>query len=247
MIKAIETVYNGYRFRSRLEARWAVFFDALGVKYEYEKEGFDLDGVWYLPDFWLPRERCWIEIKGEDPTRNERNKLYRLSAESKQPACILFGSPGFELFAEPNWYSPTYGFEVYAGEGWDTWKSAFFSGCMALWETTFNVYRLPEFLIEKYPEEKIPHKDANSLQERKRLIELDERYFLDKYNREHFLWSLGRHFTYVHLRTLMLSINRGLLQAGNSYCLDPRVCRALILARQARFEHGETPKIRGEQ
>ena len=29
MIKAIETVYNGYRFRSRLEARWAVFFDAL--------------------------------------------------------------------------------------------------------------------------------------------------------------------------------------------------------------------------
>ena len=31
-IKAIETVYKGYRFRSRLEARWAVFFDACGVK-----------------------------------------------------------------------------------------------------------------------------------------------------------------------------------------------------------------------
>jgi hypothetical protein len=28
-IKAIETSYKGYRFRSRLEARWAVFFDAL--------------------------------------------------------------------------------------------------------------------------------------------------------------------------------------------------------------------------
>jgi len=39
-IKAIETVYNGYKFRSRLEARWAVFFDALGIEYEYEKEGF---------------------------------------------------------------------------------------------------------------------------------------------------------------------------------------------------------------
>ena len=26
-IKAIETYYKGYRFRSRLEARWAVFFD----------------------------------------------------------------------------------------------------------------------------------------------------------------------------------------------------------------------------
>ena len=51
-IKAIETVYNGYRFRSRLEARWAVFFDALGVEYEYEPQGFVLpSGKHYLPDF----------------------------------------------------------------------------------------------------------------------------------------------------------------------------------------------------
>lgn len=64
MIKAIETRYKGYRFRSRLEARWAVFFDALGIEWEYEKEGFDL-GVhgWYLPDFWLPKHGIWIEIK----------------------------------------------------------------------------------------------------------------------------------------------------------------------------------------
>jgi len=62
----IETVYNGYRFRSRLEARWAVFFDALGVRYDYEREGFDLgEHGWYLPDFWLPREECWVEIKPE--------------------------------------------------------------------------------------------------------------------------------------------------------------------------------------
>lgn len=55
-IKPIETEYNGYRFRSRLEARWAVFFDALGVSYEYEPEGFELpSGKKYLPDF---RVRC---------------------------------------------------------------------------------------------------------------------------------------------------------------------------------------------
>ena len=54
-IKAIETEYNGYRFRSRLEARWAVFFDAAKIKYEYEPEGFELaDGTRYLPDFYLP-------------------------------------------------------------------------------------------------------------------------------------------------------------------------------------------------
>ena len=54
-MRAIETIYNGYRFRSRLEAHWAVFFDTLGVAYEYEKEGYNLgDGVRYLPDFWPP-------------------------------------------------------------------------------------------------------------------------------------------------------------------------------------------------
>ena len=66
-IKPIETVYNGYRFRSRLEARWAVFFDALGIKYEYEPEGFELDdGHHYLPDFYLPAMETYVEIKPED-------------------------------------------------------------------------------------------------------------------------------------------------------------------------------------
>lgn len=53
-IKPIETSFMGYRFRSRLEARWAVFFQTLGVEFEYEPEGFDLgDDVKYLPDFRL--------------------------------------------------------------------------------------------------------------------------------------------------------------------------------------------------
>lgn len=65
-IKAIETIYRGYRFRSRLEARWAVFFDAVGLRFEYEKEGFILDdGTKYLPDFWLPSLKLWVEIKNE--------------------------------------------------------------------------------------------------------------------------------------------------------------------------------------
>ena len=63
-IKAIETFYNGYRFRSRLEARWAVFFDAAGIEYEYEPEGYVLsDGTCYLPDFYLPMFHMFVEIK----------------------------------------------------------------------------------------------------------------------------------------------------------------------------------------
>lgn len=53
-IKAIQTEYRGCLFRSRLEARWAVFFDACGVEWEYEPEGYDLgSGIYYLPDFLL--------------------------------------------------------------------------------------------------------------------------------------------------------------------------------------------------
>ncbi len=52
--KAIETEYDGHRFRSRLEARWAVFFNAVGLTYEYEIEGFEMDGTRYLPDFLSP-------------------------------------------------------------------------------------------------------------------------------------------------------------------------------------------------
>ena len=48
-IKAIPTVYNHVQFRSRLEARWAAFFDLCGWKWDYEP--FDLDG--WAPDFLL--------------------------------------------------------------------------------------------------------------------------------------------------------------------------------------------------
>lgn len=65
-IKAIDTVYEGCRFRSRLEARWAVFLDTLGVRWEYEPQGY-LVGARrrpYLPDFYLPELRWWVEVKG---------------------------------------------------------------------------------------------------------------------------------------------------------------------------------------
>ncbi len=79
------TSYRGILFRSRLEARWAVFFDALDIGWEYEPETFELDdGHQYTPDFrinattgvhharlWEYREqppdlRVFVEVK---PTR----------------------------------------------------------------------------------------------------------------------------------------------------------------------------------
>lgn len=68
-IQPIETRYAGHKFRSRLEARWAVFFNALGVEWQYEPQGYVI-GVFdesraYLPDFYLPAQDVWAEVKGD--------------------------------------------------------------------------------------------------------------------------------------------------------------------------------------
>ena len=91
-IQAIPTRYAGCFFRSRLEARWAVFFDTLNVKWEYEKEGFQLkDGNRYLPDFWLPKERLWIVVKGQEPTNQEIDCCRKLGAH--QAVFLVRGVP----------------------------------------------------------------------------------------------------------------------------------------------------------
>lgn len=93
-IKPIETRYKGYRFRSRLEARWAVFFDSLGLKWEYEPEGFDLGfGELYLPDFWLPEMNAWVEIKGEKPDAAMMTKPRLLAARAPCAVVCYWGLP----------------------------------------------------------------------------------------------------------------------------------------------------------
>jgi hypothetical protein len=79
MLKAIDTPYKGHLFRSRLEARWAVFFTVMGWSWEYEVEGFDLDGVWYLPDFKLKTPQGadhWIEIKPSGTKTDAKFELF---------------------------------------------------------------------------------------------------------------------------------------------------------------------------
>lgn len=137
-IKPIETEYNGYRFRSRLEARWAVFFDTAGIPYEYEPEGFVLtDGTYYLPDFYLPWYRCYVEIKpnvkdeidkGFDlvsklayekencigmlcaglPDNNERSNMMAFFYSHNKHG-ELYESSGFVCFREGCWWDDEYG------------------------------------------------------------------------------------------------------------------------------------------
>ncbi len=63
MREGIPTEYKHYRFRSRLEAIWARFFDLVGWPWKYEP--FDYDG--YIPDFvlLLPAGHVLVEVKPE--------------------------------------------------------------------------------------------------------------------------------------------------------------------------------------
>ena len=97
MIKAIETIYDNYHFRSRLEARWAIFFNTLRVKYEYEKEGFDIDGLWYLPDFYLPDYSCWVEIKPDSFVFGSDEKINAFAMATKDTFIVICGIPKLDL------------------------------------------------------------------------------------------------------------------------------------------------------
>jgi hypothetical protein len=94
MIKTIPTTYNGIKFRSRLEARWAVFFDELGIKYLYEYEGFELENKeWYLPDFYLPEYGIYCEVKPSIIEVNENINTFNEFAKGRYWLLLLVGSP----------------------------------------------------------------------------------------------------------------------------------------------------------
>jgi hypothetical protein len=103
-MKAIETKWKGYSFRSRLEARWAVFFDTLGLEWDYESEGFHLPGGYrYLPGFKVKYPGSgweWFECK-PDLTLipdTEWPKLAAFSAQMPQGLVLLDGPPSLRTY-----------------------------------------------------------------------------------------------------------------------------------------------------
>jgi hypothetical protein len=86
-MKAIETQWKGYRFRSRLEARWAVFADAWGIGWEYEPEGYETPYGPYLPDFHMLG--WWFEVKPVFPSKEEIGKLESVVFQTLMPGAFL--------------------------------------------------------------------------------------------------------------------------------------------------------------
>jgi hypothetical protein len=88
-IEAIPTSYLGVDYRSRAEARWAIVLTNLGIKFQYEPQVFDTPEGRYLPDFLLPTQGCWIEVKGPHPSLRERTKARAVARASGLPVHIF--------------------------------------------------------------------------------------------------------------------------------------------------------------
>jgi len=85
--QALQTEYGGVTYRSRTEARWAVFFDTLGVQFTYEAEKITLStGAIYIPDFYIVDFKAYFEVK---PSSDEI-----VTAEATKARCLAHDRPG---------------------------------------------------------------------------------------------------------------------------------------------------------
>ena len=227
-IKPIETVYNGYRFRSRLEARWAVFFDAGHIRYEYEPEGFALqNGEKYLPDFYLPDFDTYVEVKPDRPTA--------LDELTKAEHSIYWGSPIKKVLILSEiphgynggiWHFPCFYWDGKADCVWTGWWF-FYEDC-------------PDITS---PYQVVLNGKLSSAAYLAPFSIMDDGYW-------RYVFVQGEGVKRIKPRLLAASdavlrkeIGKGVPFGNNVH--NRLVFEALNAARQARFEHGETPIVNG--
>jgi hypothetical protein len=93
-VPALTSTYKGVVFRSRLEARWAAYFDMIGIKWQYEPEGYKLPSGNYCPDFFCETtsDAFFVEIK---PTRAMIDAIEtQLSELAKATGRMVYGIAG---------------------------------------------------------------------------------------------------------------------------------------------------------
>lgn len=110
-MKSIPTTYKGVQFRSKLEAKWAVFFDSMRVKWKYEPFSFNIGRHSYTPDFLLPEmdfrhetnampglgfgktKGVLFEIKPIAPNSDYKQGLHAAAETIKAPLILAIGTP----------------------------------------------------------------------------------------------------------------------------------------------------------
>lgn len=225
-IKPIETVYNGYRFRSRLEAKWAVFFDAAGIKYQYEPEGFELeDGTRYLPDFYLPGLDTHCEVKAN--TKDAIKDIERYAS------MIVWGGPIKRLVLLSDipdectdgglWHFPVLHYQDYSCSAIDERENT----------TVADWFFFYDFDFDENTHKVIRCHGAISSANYLRPFHFRDGKILDRDN-----FSIASvSDTELHLK---VNKNYGPLTVGEQSAWNELVFSSFRKARQARFEHGES-------
>lgn len=250
-IKAIETRYKGYRFRSRLEARWAVFFDALNIPYEYEKQGYDLgqDGP-YLPDFWLPGHKLWMEVKGEEPTEDEHAKSAALARMTEWPVVIVSGQIGGQFCEVANCWLASYQAHVHYGSPGlyarhnlpRVYREDVESSSLVIGGDWSNSWQLFDFVLSEGFSFTAIRSTESVLEE---IVKADLAYFLSKYGKDHPTWKHGWRVQTGWIANITAGEWTS-FQVRMDFPGTPsdRVMDAFVAARSARFEHGENGNSR---
>jgi len=94
-------LYNDVFYKSMTEARWAYFFDSLGIPFLYEPATYELGLLYrYTVDFWLPTLKVFLEIKnpgtGIKPSLEEMERTYMLARMTRQRTFLFFGDVGLQ-------------------------------------------------------------------------------------------------------------------------------------------------------
>lgn len=246
---AIPTKYRGYRFRSRLEARWAIFFDHMEIPWRYESQGYTVKGRPYLPDFYLPDCATWVEVKGEEDELDHSLMMTaaqflpsRRAKKTRGPSLLILGPiPDAPEFGDVGWLGIDV-LEQWQGElqwGRETFACSIRRGD---WQCECGVHLQgrdpsgPGDICEHLAEFSTRCTPWAAL----------ETDFIGQW------WGFGNYQQRLCPQVLRNTSCSTPVESGEGDWLvpavdeiadfDSRVARAYGAARAARFEHGETPR-----
>lgn len=221
-IKPIETAYKGYKFRSRLEARWAVFFDTAGIKYEYESEGYETEsGGRYLPDFYLPDFDLHVEVKrdtndGIDEVMEKCEKAIQWGGAIKQ-ILILSDVPEGKSIDGGLWHFPViFWAGVQVSWGWSFFHDIYDennNSCGSTWQISGAAYPYSRWWVIK-----------------NKTIKYVSDYELRK---NHFLWKEVLEYRKMKGRDNILTLEEDI---HFQQVINRQTFNAFAKARSARFE-----------
>lgn len=92
MITPIPTVYKHTKFASRLDARWAVFFEKIGFQWHYLLSSTEANpAAAYSPKFWLADQQVYVDVRFQEPPQNLRKRMARYARN--HALWVIIGNP----------------------------------------------------------------------------------------------------------------------------------------------------------